>query len=231
MRKEAPGANGATKTLKPFGGLAFDFAEHIAFLQSFLREPASVGALSPSSKALARAMIEGFSLKTADTVVELGPGTGAFTAPIRAQIGRHTTFLTMELDPFYVRSLKRRFPDLIVYNDSAERMLDYLALHGKKRASYIVSGLPWANLPVDMQVRIMDVILKALSPDGVFTTFAYFHARWLPKAQQFRRSLENRFARVETSPIIWGNLPPAFVYRCSQAAPVFANRRKRYFFC
>src|SRR5262245_52922832 len=230
MRKEAPGANGATKILKPFGGLAFDIAEHIAFFQSFLREPASVGALSPSSKALARAMIKGFSLKTADTVVELGPGTGAFTAPIRAQIGRHTTFLTMELDAFYVRNLKRRFPDLTVYNDSAERMLEYLALHGKKHATYIVSGLPWANLPVDTQVRIMDVILKALSPDGVFTTFAYLHARWLPKAQQFRKSLENRFARVETSPIIWRNLPPAFVYRCSHSARASASKRKRHLF-
>jgi phospholipid N-methyltransferase len=229
-RKQARSANAATKILKPSGGPTFDFAEHVAFLQSFLREPASVGALSPSSKALARAMIEGFSLKTADTVVELGPGTGAFTAPIRAQIGRHTTFLTMELDPFYARSLKRRFPDLVVYNDSAERMLDYLALHGKKRASYIVSGLPWANLPIDLQVRIMDVILKALSPGGVFTTFAYFHARWLPKAQEFRRSLEKRFARVETSPVIWGNLPPAFVYRCSQATAPSAVRRKRHFF-
>ncbi|MCI0537073.1 MAG: hypothetical protein L0Z50_17800 [Verrucomicrobiales bacterium] len=228
MRKEARSANGATKTLKPFGGLGFDVAEHIAFFQSFLREPASVGALSPSSKALARSMIEGFSLKTADTVVELGPGTGAFTAPIREQIGRRTTFLAMELDPYYVRSLKQRFPDLIVHNDSAERMIEYLALHGKRRANYIVSGLPWANLPVEMQVRILDVVLKALSPDGIFTTFAYLHARWLPKAQQFRASLENRFAHVVTSPVIWGNLPPAFVYRCSQGVRPPGSGRKRY---
>jgi phospholipid N-methyltransferase len=227
-RKEC-GANSAAKAFKPFSECAFNLAEHIAFLQSFIREPASVGALSPSSRALAHAMIEGFPLETADTVVELGPGTGAFTGPIRARIGRTTTFLTMELDPFYVRSLKRRFPDLLVYNDSAERMLDYLALHGKKRANYIVSGLPWANLPIDMQTRILDVVLKAVAPDGVFTTFAYFHARWLPKARQFRRSLENRFARVEISPTIWGNLPPAFVYRCSKAIRPSALRRSRYF--
>ena len=223
-RKASGTVNGATKALKPFGGFAFDLAEHIAFFQSFIREPASVGALSPSSRALARAMIEGFSLETADTVVELGPGTGAFTGPIRDRIGRQTTFLTMELDPFYVRSLRRRFPDLIVYNDSAERMLDYLALHGKKGAKYIVSGLPWANLPLDLQVRILDVLLKGLAQDGVFTTFAYFHARWLPKARQFRQSLESRFACVEISPTIWANLPPAFVYRCS--APIRSATRK-----
>jgi phospholipid N-methyltransferase len=132
MRKEARSPNSASKTLKPFGGFAFDLGEHIAFLQSFLREPASVGALSPSSKALARTMIEGFALKSADTVVELGPGTGAFTAPIREQIGRHTTFLTMELAP-------------LCPQPEPERGV-YPALHGKKRANYIVSGF-WANLP------------------------------------------------------------------------------------
>jgi len=230
MRKESRSADGSSKPLRFFGGLEFNLAEHIAFLLAFIREPASVGALSPSSRALAQAMIEGFSLKSADTVVELGPGTGAFTAPIRERLGRHTTFLTMELDPFYVRSLKRRFPDLMVYNDSAERMLEYLALHGKKRANYIVSGLPWANLTADQQTRIMEVIVAALSPNGIFTTFAYFHARWLPKARRFRESLESRFASVETSPIVWRNLPPAVVYRCTQAIKPSAAKKKRFLF-
>lgn len=201
--------------MRPPNGIEFDFAGHFTFFQSFLRDPAIVGALSPSSPVLARAMIDGFSLSNADTVVELGPGTGAFTGPILEQIGRQATFIAMELDPASVRTLKRRFPDLAVYNDSAERMLDYLALHGKKRAKYIVSGLPWANLPIDDQMRIMDIIVKGLSPDGMFTTFAYVHARWLPNARQFRRLLQSRFAHVETSPVIWANLPPAFVYRCS----------------
>ena len=171
-------------------------------------------------------MIEGFSLFSADTVVELGPGTGAFTTPILEQIGRHTTFITMELDSASVRSLKRRFPDLAVYHDTAERMLDYLALHGKKRAKYIVSGLPWANIPVDDQIRIMDVIVKGLAPDGIFTTFAYVHARWLPNARQFRRILESRFSRIETSSVVWANLPPAFVYRCSHLNRPPIGKRK-----
>lgn len=195
-------------------GLELDVVEHLEFFQAFIREPASVGALSPSSHALALAMIEGFDLKTANMIVELGPGTGAFTAPILEQIGRNTTFFVMELDRIHARGLNRRFPGLTVYNDSAERMPEYLALHGRK-ADYIVSGLPWANIPPDAQDRIMEAIMASLADGGVFTTFAYLHARWLPKARQFRRALEQRFARVETSPVIWRNLPPAFVYRCS----------------
>lgn len=194
--------------------LELDVVEHLEFFQAFIREPASVGALSPSSRALALAMIDGFDLKTANMIVELGPGTGAFTGPILEQIGRNTAFFVMELDRIHARGLTRRFPGLTVYNDSAERMVEYLALHGRK-ADYIVSGLPWANIPPDAQDRIMEAIIASMKADGVFTTFAYLHARWLPKARQFRRALEKRFARVETSPVIWRNLPPAFVYRCS----------------
>jgi phospholipid N-methyltransferase len=162
-------------------------------------------------------MIEGFALRQAGTVVELGAGTGAFTGLILDRIGKDTNFLVMELDPIHARGLKRRFRGLQVYNDSAERLSDYLALQQKQKADYIVCGLPWANIPPDSQDRIMDAIITGLAPDGVFTTFAYLHARWLPKARQFRRVLAKRFGRIETSPVIWRNLPPAFVYRCSRA--------------
>jgi phosphatidylethanolamine/phosphatidyl-N-methylethanolamine N-methyltransferase len=219
VRKRSRNMDGGAR---PNGGrflreLELDVAEHIEFFQAFIREPASVGALSPSSRSLGKAMIHGFALGSADTVVELGPGTGAFTGLIRERIGKKTTFITLELDQTHVRSLKRRFSDLTVYNDSAEKMPEYLALHGKAKANYIVSGIPWANLPPGQQDRILDAVLMSLAPGGIFTTFAYVHARWLPKAQQFRRSLEMHFSRVETSPVVWGNLPPAFVYRCTRS--------------
>jgi phosphatidylethanolamine/phosphatidyl-N-methylethanolamine N-methyltransferase len=200
-----------------FRNLENNLAERVEFLQAFIREPASVGALSPSSRALAKAMIEGCPLEKADTVVEIGPGTGAFTGLIRERIGEKTTFIALELDPQNARSLKRRFPDLIVYNDSAERMTEYLALHGKQKANYIISGLPWASLPLGVQERVMDAVLTSLTAGGVFTTFAYLHARWMPKAVQFRRNLELHFGAVETSRVVWGNLPPAFVYRCTRS--------------
>jgi phospholipid N-methyltransferase len=203
--------------------LELDIVEHFEFFQAFIREPASVGALSPSSRALAFAMIDGFNLRRADTIVELGAGTGAFTAPILERIGKDTTFFAMELDRIHARGLKRRFPELTVYNDSAEKMLEYLALHQKDKADYIVSGLPWANIPPDSQERIMAEILDSLSDNGIFTTFAYVHARWLPKARQFRHALEQRFASVETSRVIWRNVPPAFVYRCSRPRSDFLD--------
>ena len=60
-------------------------------------------------------------------------------------------------------------------------------------------------------------VLASLAPDGMFTTFTYVHAFWLPRARRFRHRLECFFAEVKTSRIVWRNVPPAFVYRCRLA--------------
>jgi phospholipid N-methyltransferase len=193
-------------------------AERLRFLSAFLREPARVGSFVPSSPALAQAMLRGCDLRNARTVVEFGAGTGAFTRLILERIGGHTTFLAFELDDKHVRGLRQRFPGMHVYRDSAERVQKYLADHRRKKADYIISGLPWANMPVTEQERILQGVLNSLTPDGMFATFAYVHARCLPRARRFRERLEHYFGQVTTSQIVWRNFPPAFVYRCRLSA-------------
>ena len=188
--------------------------EHWRFFAAFLRRPATVGALMPSSAQLARALLEHCNLKSARTVVELGPGTGAVTRFILERIGPQTTFLAMELDPKATQNLRTRFPGLPVYSDSAEHLQKYLGRHGRKKAECIVSGLPWASMTTETQDRILDAILQTLKSGGMFTTFAYLHATWMPTARRFRERLEDRFGTVEVSRTVWRNVPPAYVYRC-----------------
>jgi phosphatidylethanolamine/phosphatidyl-N-methylethanolamine N-methyltransferase len=57
-------------------------------------------------------------------------------------------------------------------------------------------------------------VTSALSPQGVFTTFAYSHVRWSTAARQFRKTLDHQFFEVVAGPTVWANMPPAFVYRC-----------------
>ena len=204
----AAGRRGLLKKLDPA------VAERLEFLGNFLRKPASTGSFAPSSPWLARAMVRGCDLKNARTVIEFGPGTGAFTRLILRRIGEQTTFFAMELDGEQACRLQQRFPGLHVYNDSAEKIQRYLAQHGRKKADYIISGLPWGNMSVKVQEPILDAVLASLAPDGTFTTFAYIHACWLPTALSFRKRIKEHFAEVKTSRIIWKNTPPAFVYRC-----------------
>jgi phospholipid N-methyltransferase len=188
-----------------------ELKEGIRFLGAFLLKPLSVGAVWPSSAALSRMLVEGCDLGAGRTVVELGPGTGAFTNLILERLSHRSRFLALEINPITVRALQRRFSRAQVVWDSAENLPAYL---GRSKADCIVSGLAWGNMLPGTQNRIMDAILTSLAPGGLFTGFTYVHACWFPTTLRFRRKLSRYFRRVETLPIVWRNVPPAFVYRC-----------------
>ena len=186
----------------------------LPFLGTFLREPLTVGSCWPSSPALAEEMVGGCDLASRDLVVELGPGTGAFTGLILERVKRRSRFFALEISPRNVRVLRRRFPNLQVYEDCAQKLPKYLRPRDPQKADCIISGLAWGNMLPATQNRIFDAVLSSLAPGGVFTTFAYVHASWLPTSKRFRKRLFHHFDRVETTPIVWRNLPPAYIYRC-----------------
>ena len=174
----------------------------------------TLGAACPSSPALARAMLQECDLKSAEVVVELGPGTGAFTRLILERIRPQTLFLALEVDQACAARLRGELEGVAVYHDSAERLAHYLTRHGRQRADCVISGLPWTNMRSQVQERILNAVIQCLGPRGVFTTFAYAHAYWLPTAVRFRKRLKQHFGSVRTSRLVWRNLPPAYVYRC-----------------
>jgi phosphatidylethanolamine/phosphatidyl-N-methylethanolamine N-methyltransferase len=158
-------------------------------------------------------MLADCDLRNARVVVELGPGTGSFTRLILDRLGEHSYFFALELDEDSVNQLRLDFPGLEVSHRSAESLPELLQARGEK-ADCVVSGLPWANMGAEVQDRILDGVVSSLTAHGVFTTFAYVHARWLPGAVRFRSRLDRRFGSVRMSRVIWRNVPPAFVYCC-----------------
>lgn len=180
----------------------------------FLRHPGQVGALCPSSRSLAVEMTRDVGMETARTVVELGPGTGAITREIIPRLPDRAGFLTVELDPGMADCLRSRFPRARVVCGSASDLPDILKTAGVPRADVILSGLPWAVFPTRLQDEILDGVLTGLASGGFFATFAYIQGVVLPGGIRFRRKLESLFSEVTCSPIVWRNLPPAFVYRC-----------------
>ena len=65
-----------------------------------------------------------------------------------------------------------------------------------------------------MQDRLLEAVFKSLLPGGQFIAFAYLHAAWFPTTRRFRGLLTRRFECMESTAIIWRNLPPAYVLRC-----------------
>ncbi|MCZ6795270.1 MAG: methyltransferase domain-containing protein [Planctomycetota bacterium] len=190
--------------------------EHLRFLAGFAKAPCTVGAVAPSSRRLAELMTEEMGLREAETVVELGAGTGVFTRAIERHLGAGSVFLSLEVNSSFVQRLKSKFSRAEIVHDSAENIRQHLERHQRPHADSILSGLPWASFPPDLQERIMAAVVDALRPGGRFATFVYIHSAWLPAARQFRRWLTEHFASVSTTRVVWWNLPPAFVYRCEK---------------
>ena len=159
-------------------------------------------------------MLDRAGLESARTVVELGPGTGAITAPLLQRVSSKTLVFALEVNEGHVRSLRARFPTLQVFMDSAENLRRHLSRFRVRRADTIVSALPWTNMPSDLQQRILDSILDSIAPNGTLVTFTYAPVRWLPGARRFHRLLNRHFSDVQISRVVWRNVPPAVIYCC-----------------
>jgi phospholipid N-methyltransferase len=188
--------------------------DHLRLLGAFVRQPVRTGAVAPSSRWLAERLIDGMGLEEADTVVELGPGTGPFTRLILERARPEASILAVELNAHMARNLVRRYPRVRIINDSAERLPQHLETLGRAHADCILSGLPFAAFDEDLQERLVSAVVESLRPGGRFAAFSYLPAAWLPTGRRFRRMLESRFAEVRNSAVEWRNLPPAFVYYC-----------------
>lgn len=180
----------------------------------FLRKPLTTGAICPSSKYLARQMVSCIGLEHAHTIVELGPGTGAITKTILEHKPEDSTFFAIELNKTVCDVFRKLFPGQIIYNESASDLPRLLEQTGQTHADVILSGLPWASFPNWLQDEILNAILVSLPEGGSFATFAYLQGMLLPAGIRFRKKLNSFFRKVETSPVVWRNIPPAFVYRC-----------------
>jgi len=187
--------------------------ETIAFLRAFLKNPGRTGAIAPSSDALARAMVRGLHLAPGETVVEFGPGTGAFTAAIRAALAAPDDYVGFEINAEFVRLLGGRFPRLRVIHDSAAQAPAHLAAMGRDSVRAVICGLPFASLPPGVQDDVIDALDRLMRPGSEFRTFQYVHAYGLPPAVRFRRRMRRRFGPCARLATVWPNLPPAFVLR------------------
>jgi len=185
--------------------------QHLLLLGRFLRHPQTVGAIAPSSAVLARAMIKDVNFRDAVRIVELGPGTGSFTRAILERIGPLARFIAIELDPAFVEQVRHQWPTIECVNASAETLSSIARERDIVPIDHVISGLPFASLPVQTTQQILDGIRDTLRPGGTFTTFQYVHAYRLSPARIFRRTATAHFGAPPARRVVWRNLPPAFV--------------------
>jgi len=181
------------------------------FLTRFLRDPMRIGAICPSSQMLARAMTHGLDLSPGETVIELGPGTGAFTECINRLLPDPNDYLGIEQDGKFVEVLNNQFPDLRFITGRAENTRQLHLNSGRNPVKIIISGVPFAGVNDDNQIKIVGELQHLMPAGSMFRTFQYLHTYFLPYSIRFRKRMDEIAPVFHRSTPILGNIPPAFV--------------------
>lgn len=176
-----------------------------------LKSPTSVCALTPSSRMLARAMARGLEIDSDESVMELGPGTGALTDQIRHVLADDGGYIGIELEPRFVGLLRERFPNLRFEQDTVTRAYAVHADSGAPPVRAVISGLSISTMPGPVIDELIDNLDQLLRPGSVFRMFQYVHAYYLPSAIRFRRRMSSLFSDYRCDALVMRNLPPAFV--------------------
>jgi len=178
--------------------------EAAQFFVNWLAAPRMMGAVAPSSPALARAMAQEVDSKDG-YVIEMGGGTGSITAGLLESGISPDRLIVIERDPGMYKTLRKRFPDVRVLLGDATEMCKLVAPFGVTKAAAIVSCIPLVTVPDHVRDAVIRESMALLQDNGPIIQFTY--SPFAPLEYRKYGLVGRVTARV------WLNLPPAVVWR------------------
>ncbi len=210
-------------------------SEYRLFLREFLCTYRTTGAVLPSGRLLGRALARYVGQgNRPQTILEVGPGTGAVTRQILARMGPEDRLDLVELNARFVRRLRELLAADPAFLPAAERVrvlhTPVEDLPRDVRYDVIVAGLPLNNFEVAEVEGIIDLLRSLLSPRGTLSFFEYIAIRRLKAVVSTRkgrdrlrgidRVLRELLDRAEIRrDWILPNVPPAWVHHVRSEAP------------
>jgi len=187
------------RSAKREAGTPSDFG---LFLRGFIKNPAMVASIVPSSERTIRRMLAPVDWENTKVFVEYGPGVGTFCDAVLDRLQPDATYIAIDPNPDFVAHLRRKIrdPRFVLVQGSAEDVGRILAEHGFASADYILSGLPFTTLPPGVGDVIARETAKALRPGGAFLVYQF-----RPKVRTF---FEPYIPKIDEA-IEWWNVPPA----------------------
>jgi phosphatidylethanolamine/phosphatidyl-N-methylethanolamine N-methyltransferase len=184
----------------------------LSFFLHWLSDPRQVGAVAPSSKTLAAVITAEIAPESAP-VIELGPGSGAFTRALLDRGIPQQRLALIEQSPRFASALSERFPDARVLCADAAA-LDSLDLFSGDDAGAVISGLPLLLMSAHKVSAILGSAFERLRPGGAFYQFTYGMRPPVPPPILERLGLT---ATLIGRTLV--NIPPAAVYRIQRRQP------------
>lgn len=155
-------------------------AETFGFFRAWLRAPLQVAAVAPSGRALAGLMTSEVSGDTGP-VIELGPGTGAFTRALLSRGVRQEDLALIEFGSEFAAALHFRYPRARTLWMDAARLRTVVLFDGRP-AGAVISGLPVLSMPPRKVVAILSGAFRKLRSDGALYQFTYGPRCPVPRA-------------------------------------------------
>lgn len=194
----------------------------VRFATGALGNLKQTAAVAPSSKHLAKAMVEPLRSTARRCVIEFGPGTGVVTREILRCMPADSILLAFEINPRFVDYLRSEIPDerLQVVAAGAETATAELDRRGIADVDAVVSSLGIANMDAAAVDAVFRPLRPYLNPQGAITQFQYFHRIKVGqgRVEYFNTgSLMRRYFSKVRSTRVWLNFPPAYVITCRGA--------------
>jgi phospholipid N-methyltransferase len=186
----------------------------LLFIRNFFRHPRMLGSIVPSSRFLIRQLLEPIDWTRAQVIVEYGPGVGNITREILERMLPDAVLIAIETNPSFVQFLRASFPDarLQVVQGSAESVDTILVdKHGRAKADYIISGIPFSMFPAALRERILRKTCRVLEPGGAFLVYQ-FSTRVLDDLRRIFGPVRRTFEPL--------NILPAHLFFCQASARV-----------
>ncbi|WNR43339.1 class I SAM-dependent methyltransferase [Paenibacillus roseipurpureus] len=183
-------------------------ANFMLFLKKFMNNPKQVGSISPSSRFLARKMVQSVPWHQVRNVAELGSGTGAITSWISSYVYPETNVFLFEKEGQMRSQLQRKYAGFACHSDACQ-LTTTISRYAIDQLDCIISGLPFFNFERNLRETLMKQIKQALKPDGHFVAFQYS----LQMKTHFMKYFD-----IEKISFVPFNVPPAFVYVCRKRA-------------
>lgn len=183
--------------------------DFLSFFIAWMSAPGRVGAIAPSGEALAN-LITSEITEATGPVLELGPGTGAFTYKLLQRGVRQENLTLVEYGSDFMRLLQMRFPGTrVLWMDASQ--LAGSSLYDGAPVGAVVSGLPLLNMSTRKIVSIVGGAFSYIRPGGAFYQFTYGMTCPVPRPILDRLGLK---AKLLDRAVL--NVPPAAVYRLTR---------------
>lgn len=180
------------------------------FFIQFIKDLKKTGAIAPSSKFLARDLVDQLQADVSQkdckplNILELGPGTGPLTKEIAKLLRPQDHLDLVEIQKNFYEIIDDKFSQ----ENIAVHFGDILKFNPKRTYDYIFSSLPYENMSAGVTKAIWEKKLSLCASHAYICYFKYV------KFRNFKSDFEEQVVKEygHDKKVVLRNIPPAKLY-------------------